>query len=254
MASTTISQIDGVFGISDLDNMSWSDYTSQSLQNNQILKVTNQLGMANGIAINKEFVALKSFNEADGTWVTAPSSAVSVANTLGYNFVYLPDDNFGYICTDDKIEFIPAIKTKQTLIVRCNIAVTSTNFGSYRKVKTPSSNDVLIPLKPVCRKPNGSFGILGILSTGANSIGFKIYTDSGLETYNDGGIPFPDCPLYLSNASDKPVKDLEARVSILEGKVASIDARLKNVEKLVGDLPAIVSAVSENVSKLYVAR
>ena len=253
MASTTISQIDGVFGVSDLDSISWSDYTSQSLENNQILKVTNSLGMADGIAINKDFVALKTYNEADGTWITEPSSVATVASTLGYNFVYLPGDNFGYICQDDKIDFIPDIKTKQTLIIRCNIAVTSTNFGSYRKVIRPSANDYLIPIKPVCRKSNDNFGILGILSTGTG-IGFKIYTDSGLETYNDDRIPFPDCPLYLSNASDKPVKDLEARVSILEEKVASIDSRLKEVERLVGDLPAIVGAVSENVSKLYVAR
>ena len=252
----SIVKMDGIFGDADLDHIVWQDYTNQNIAAYQLLQVNGD-GLNGGTIINRDLSSPKIYDKTTNEWkIKSPD----IYDTLGWNIVFIRDQDgesagFYYLCKDEDILKIPNVTGLSTYRTRINESVTPSNFVLYQKIEKSTGTQV-IPVAPVSRS-QGSNGvkIQYLILEKVNDV-LKVgwaYIDTA-NKLNGSGRPFPQIAQYLQNPTDQPIRDLETRVSILENEVVDMQAQLAAHDKILKDLPAIVSAVSSNVSKLYVAR
>lgn len=258
----TFTKSDGIFtNQMNPNNINWTDYAFGGNSSKKLNKANLGTELTDIIGIDSNEIWLKKYDESTLTW-TSVDSRLEIDNTYGWNII-LADDGI-YLARDTQIDKMPNYLTRTLYISRITASITKDNFDNYKTVRTSDSEGAsrYIPIGP-----SRTFGS-GDPSTALVSIkkdtdlaGTHIYITTDLSfkatnplyTYNDGGIPFPKAVCYWKEA-DTTIQDLETRVSILETKVSDLTTRLEQVERNLKDLPAVVAAVSANVSKNYVAR
>lgn len=254
-----ITKVDGIFGESDLSNIQWEDYASQTLSTYKLLTINGD-GIGNGYAISRPMSSEYYYNATADEWYADLNGNVKISNTSGWNVVFMRDpkgESGGsvYVCQDEHIMKIPNIAQYATFRVRIESGITPENQNTYKHVSPGTDSISYIPIAPIgytnSSTPSFEYVVVGQDRSGT---GITIRIISFTTGTAKSGSIVPKSQQYLMNATDKPIQDLETRVSILEDEVATLKATVAKHDKTLSELPALVAAVSSNVSKLYVAR
>lgn len=199
----------------------------------------------------------KTYDNKTGTWKTG----YSISSLSGYNFVIKrlgTGDYYDiYLAKDSELLLIPDYTNDMRIRYRMTSDVTVDNLASYKRF---NSSHPFTPIIPCFIKKFQSTTSVGYISAevGSNSkLSFSTITINLATGYDDvygaDTLRFPTFDSFIELANSE-IQDLETRVSILEGEVSSLQEQVAAHSKVLADLPAIVAAVSQDVSKLYVAR
>lgn len=256
----TITQQDGVLTKTlKEDQITWSDYSGSINTDNTLYKLNLGDLYSNLIAKgNDGQLKYKYWDPVNKRWLQ--DDYVDINDAFGYNLV-MTNDYPMYVAKDNELMNIPDFISTTCIIARFNKHIKLANFTSYRQLDTGNNNydKIIFSGLTTFYKLSGStwkrfFGLkirndaqgqhlcFGAIATNGSDIGTRFDT---LQPY--------EIKVEVKYA-DTTVQDLETRVAILESEMSDVQANLKEINKTVKDLPAIVAAVSENVSKLYVAR
>lgn len=256
----TITQQDGILTKTlKEDQVTWSDYSGSVNYNNTLYKLSLGDLYPNLIARGGDVsFAFKYWDPANKRWLQ--DSYVKIDDAFGYNLV-MTHEHVIYVAKDDELMNIPDFVGTTSIIARYNKHIKLANFASFRQLDTGNNNYDRIIFSGLVDFYNLSgtkwtrfFGLKILNDAFGEHLTFGLIAtkDPNISTYLDALQPY-DIRVEVKYA-DTTIQDLETRVAILESEMSKVQANLKEINQTIKDLPAIVAAVSENVSKLYVAR
>lgn len=262
--SATVTQTNGEF-VNNKSEINFENLSgSYTYQKNQICKVsvTDSENSANNLtdipvlALDGTYF-LKYYRKSTGTWELFGATK----DLTGYNIVVKRQSNLDrydiYFAYDDQLSLIPNFNEEMRIRYRLTSKINSDNLYGYKRFDL--NGGVKVPIVPLTIAKFQSRIMVNFLAAeiGQNN-NISLYT-AGVDlgsTANAYGNEIMRLPTFSSfiELANSEITDLDTRVSILESKVQTLEAKVAEHDQVLKDLPAIVSAVSENVSKLYVAR
>lgn len=185
-----------------------------------------------------------------------PHASNTSFDYYGYNVIIRNGDDTHrvYFCKDDEMINLP--ETSDTYIrVRLNSHIKYTNFSSYRTIyKGTDSSRLLIPLAVIATSSVDTYALIGLIKESNDKVSIGTFLGAKTNfTYATPNNPMASMARYVVY-KDTAFEDLEQRVYELEVKVEELSSIVAKQGEVLRDLPALVSAVSSNVSKNYVAR
>lgn len=184
-----------------------------------------------------------------------------VDSTSGLMIVQSSDQKI-YLCDANTIHRVPNYDSNAFIITMIKSDINYSNVDSYAHIDDKSGSHVKgVPLTPfACYIRSSGHGgwwqyiVVANKSSNAGKISIFVMQDvlqSNTFDYISGSSVISSNTIKYAN---REIEDLTIRVSVLESDVASLKAKVKEHDRILKDLPAIVAAVSSDVSKLYVAR
>lgn len=263
----TRTQQDGQFTM-NLDSTEWTAWGGNFV-NKQLNKISMPNIFDNAISYynsddSTPIVHFYQYSNATETWV----EEYHFDDLINMNIVIAPDSKV-YVCDDNIIKKIPNYDISAMIVNRVNSNINAGNRSIYKMIGDGSASEIKgYPLCPMFCYTN-SYGRGGIwqIIIGANYsteekkmylTGIRDQMTAATYTLYDGRMPNVSNTLKLANHG---IEDLTIRVAVLEGEVANIRSDLQNLKKTVEqhskvlqDLPALISAVNADVTRLYVSR
>lgn len=250
---------DGNF-IDMTQDSTFTDYNPSSAANGQAVQVQDSGYFSTPFITMLETSGTGSINiwdSASSSWSYSNSHAEDQSfDYYGYNVIIKSGDNNSrvYFCKDDEMINLPSYNGAYVR-VRLNSHIKYTNFSNFRTIyKGTDSSRLLIPLAVIATSSVDTYALIGLIKESNNKVSIGYFTGSkDTFTYATPNNPMASMARYVYY-KDTSFEDLEQRVYDLELKVEELSSIVAKHEEILHDLPAIVSAVSSNVAKNYVAR
>lgn len=198
----------------------------------------------------QEFKLYKS-----GAWTTSPLQNATQQTYLSF-FQSCINPSIIYVCTEASQEdLIPDKSTTSWIYRRLDTIITSNDISDYRYITSESFK--IVPLFSAMFTSNDgaspTYTAVGITNTGTLSRK-PISSSTPIDlTHAKVANVYETCLAAgeLPPSTEERVTKLESQVAKLTSDLSALQTKFDTTMR---DLPAIISAVSSDVSKLYVAR
>lgn len=198
----------------------------------------------------------RRYNAATGEWIGFDY----IDNLSYYNIVAKRNGTtntyYYYFAKDTELSLIPNFNEEARIRYRINDTITPQNIANKKQIVFPPSTRGSCPIIPYTYSSGNKIGFITVEASDGR---LRVYNtdfgpnDTAMNTSGSDVLLFTKYNSFIELANTD-IQDLETRVSILENDVAKLQTTVNEHSKVLKDLPALVSAVSSNVSKLYVAR
>lgn len=264
--TASITQTDGVF-TNDMNVANFNPLSgSYTFQINQVCKVSlTDSGNNDNNVTDAPVIALKGstfhkiYNHSNGQWELFST----IDDLSSYNIVIKGAENTGnydiYFAKDVELSLIPNFTEQARIRYRITSQLNTGNVNSYKKIKFLATGDTgVTPIIPYSINQGPSSLRVGFIGATLenNTMKLRDYSmelDTATAIYGAEVLRFPQYSQFIELANSE-IADLDTRVSILEADVQHLTAKVNEHDRILKDLPALVAAVSSDVSKLYVAR
>lgn len=262
MANITLTRTkqNGIF-TADMTSTNWVDY-NDTRENKQLIQCNLPNCFTGYVCYHDPSTwavdnFMYKYDSSTDTWVLGNE----FESTSGLMIVQSSDNKI-YYCDANTVHKVPNYETDAFIITLIQSDINYSNVDSYAHIEDlTGSHSNGVPLAP-WTSYTSNYGHGGMWQ---HIIVANKNTDSGkirLYALNDGSQSntfgyTTGASVVSSNTikyANRAIEDLTIRVSILESEVTTLKKKVDEHDKILKDLPAIVSAVSSNVSKLYVAR